>query len=79
MDRPKEAIIDFRRASQYYIGQGDLDKYRETRDLSLKIHFDRNAEESESQTESKSKQSRFPYLLAVCLVKQTTLPLALKN
>lgn len=55
MDRPQEAVIDFRRASQLYIAQGNLDKYRETRDLSLKIHFDRNDEENEPQTESESK------------------------
>lgn len=54
IDRPQEAIIDFRRASQCYISQGNLDKYRETRDLSLKIHFDRT-KTNESQTEEEAK------------------------
>lgn len=47
---PQKAIIDLRRASQYYIGKGDLDKYRQTRDLSLEIHFNQSADASISET-----------------------------
>ncbi len=34
----QKAVIDLRRASQLYFDKGNLDKYRETRDLSQKIH-----------------------------------------
>ena len=47
---PQKAIIDLRRASQYYIGKGDLDRYRQTRDLSLEIHFNQSADASISET-----------------------------
>ena len=49
---PQKAIIDLRRASQYYIGKGDLDQYRKTRDLSLEIHFNQSADASISETET---------------------------
>lgn len=50
----KKANIDLRRASQYYIAKGDLDKYRETRDLSLEIHFNQSAEANGSEPAQKS-------------------------
>ncbi len=34
----QKAVIDLRRASQLYFDKGNLDKYRETRDLSQKVH-----------------------------------------
>jgi tetratricopeptide (TPR) repeat protein len=52
---PQKAIIDLRRASQYYIGKGDLDKYRKTRDLSLEIHFNQPTEGSNSETTKKKE------------------------
>jgi tetratricopeptide (TPR) repeat protein len=36
----QKAVIDLRRASQLYFDQGNLDRYRETRDLSLRVHQD---------------------------------------
>ncbi|MEL6495388.1 MAG: tetratricopeptide repeat protein [Cyanobacteria bacterium J06623_7] len=58
----QQAIIDLRRASQQYISQSNLDKYRETRDLALQIYGDRsnelNAQEAQAipqpATESES-------------------------
>jgi tetratricopeptide (TPR) repeat protein len=47
---PQKAIIDLRRASQYYIGKGDLDQYRKTRDLSLEIHFNQSNDASMGET-----------------------------
>lgn len=47
---PQKAIIDLRRASQYYIGKGDLEQYRKTRDLSLEIHFNQSADAGISET-----------------------------
>ncbi|MEM9507183.1 MAG: tetratricopeptide repeat protein [Cyanobacteria bacterium P01_E01_bin.35] len=37
MSMDQKAVIDLRRASQLYFDKGNLDKYRETRDLSQKI------------------------------------------
>ena len=34
----QKAVIDLRRASQLYFDRGNLDKYRETRDLSQKVY-----------------------------------------
>ena len=36
----RKAVIDLRRASQLYFDRGDLDKYRETRDLGQEVHQD---------------------------------------
>lgn len=36
----RKAVVDLRRASQLYFDRGDLDKYRETRDLGQEIHQD---------------------------------------
>ncbi len=47
----QKAVIDLRRASQLYFDRGDLDRYRETRDLSLKVHQDR----AEGEPEIKQK------------------------
>lgn len=55
IDEAQKAIIDLRRASQYYIGKGDLDKYRQTRDLSLKLHFNQSSEAEETPSDSKPK------------------------
>ncbi|MEO1803017.1 MAG: tetratricopeptide repeat protein, partial [Cyanobacteria bacterium J06629_2] len=55
VDEPQKAIIDLRRASQYYIGKGDLDKYRETRDLSLKLHFNQSAAAETIPSDSQPK------------------------
>ena len=54
---PQKAIIDLRRASQYYIGKGDLDKYRQTRDLSLEIHFNQSTDTSISETIEPTKKA----------------------
>lgn len=51
----QKAVIDLRKASQLYINNSNLDKYRETRDLSLKVHqeaSDRVTEIKEKETES---------------------------
>jgi tetratricopeptide (TPR) repeat protein len=54
---PQKAIIDLRRASQYYIGKGDLDKYRQTRDLSLEIHFNQSTDANISETIEPTKKA----------------------
>jgi tetratricopeptide (TPR) repeat protein len=38
LDINQKAVIDLRKASQLYFDKGNLEKYRETRDLSQKIH-----------------------------------------
>lgn len=43
----RQAVDDLRRASQLYFDRGDLDKYRETRDLTQQIHQDETAEPQE--------------------------------
>lgn len=51
----QKALIDLRRASQLYFDKGNLDKYRETRDLSQKIYQNQSLEPaatSEQDTES---------------------------
>lgn len=53
----QKAVIDLRKASQLYINKGNLDKYRETRDLSLNVHqesLDLATEIKEKETESVS-------------------------
>ena len=40
----RKAMDDLRRASQLYFDKGDLDKYKETRDLSQQIHQDQTTE-----------------------------------
>lgn len=42
MSLDRKAVIDLRRASQLYFDQGNLDKYRETKDLVQKVHQDNN-------------------------------------
>lgn len=44
----RQAMDDLRRASQLYFDKGDLDKYRETRDLSQQIHQDETVEPQEN-------------------------------
>lgn len=44
MGMEQKAVIDLRRASQLYFDKGNLDKYRETRDLSQKIHQNQKSE-----------------------------------
>ncbi|MEL6930060.1 MAG: tetratricopeptide repeat protein [Cyanobacteria bacterium J06600_6] len=60
IELPQKAIIDFRRAAQHYISQGNLDKYREARDLGLKIHFHQSAQNDELETEHSSKPKSHP-------------------
>ena len=48
MGLEQKAVIDLRRASQLYFDQGNLDKYRETRDLVPKIHQNQNIEAVDS-------------------------------
>ncbi|MEM7590475.1 MAG: tetratricopeptide repeat protein [Cyanobacteria bacterium P01_A01_bin.83] len=47
MNVDQKAVIDLRRASQLYFDKGNLDKYRETRDLSQQIYQKQSAEVSE--------------------------------
>ena len=57
LGKSQQAVIDLRRASQLYFDKGNLDKYRETRDLGLKIHqdhSDRVVETKEKDAESVS-------------------------
>ncbi len=51
MGLEQKAVIDLRRASQLYFDQGNLDKYRETRDLVQKIYQNRNVEPVDSNNE----------------------------
>ncbi|MEM7761685.1 MAG: tetratricopeptide repeat protein [Cyanobacteria bacterium P01_A01_bin.40] len=44
MSMDQKAVIDLRRASQLFFDKGNLDKYRETRDLSQKIQQNQPAE-----------------------------------
>ena len=44
----RQAMDDLRRASQLYFDKGDLDKYRETRDLGQQIHQEETAEPQEN-------------------------------
>ena len=55
IDEAQKAIIDFRKASQCYIAQGDLEKYRETRDFSLKIHLNQSTEDSKPESNPQPK------------------------
>ena len=47
----QKAVIDLRRASQLYFDKGNLDKYRETRDLVQKIHQNPTDEVADSDNE----------------------------
>ncbi|MEM6614430.1 MAG: hypothetical protein AAF652_19715 [Cyanobacteria bacterium P01_C01_bin.72] len=53
IEETQKAIIDLRRASQYYIGKGDLEQYRQTRDLSLKLHSNHSSEAENTSADSK--------------------------
>ena len=64
IEEAQKAIIDFRRASQYYIGRGDLEKYRETRDLSLKIHFDQSIDAQMNDTDLTKKPKSEPVVVS---------------
>lgn len=44
----RQAMDDLRRASQLYFDKGDLDKYRETRDLTQQIHQEETTEPQEN-------------------------------
>jgi tetratricopeptide (TPR) repeat protein len=49
----QKAIIDLRKASQLYFDKGNLEKYRETRDLSQNIHQQNNVSEVTLEQEEK--------------------------
>ena len=53
IDETQKAIIDLRRASQYYIGKGNLEQYRQTRDLSLKLHAAHSGAAEQTPVDSK--------------------------
>lgn len=50
----QKAVIDLRKASQLYFDKGNLEKYRETRDLSQKIHQQDNVVEVTVEQEQKN-------------------------
>ena len=54
----QKAIIDLRKASQLYFDKGDLDKYRETRDLSQTAYQqdEERSQLAENQTSNSSEQ-----------------------
>ncbi|MGL6337600.1 MAG: hypothetical protein ACRC80_00485 [Waterburya sp.] len=50
----QKAVIDLRKASQLYFDKGNLEKYRETRDISQKIHQQDNVAEVTVEQEDKN-------------------------
>jgi len=46
LNNNQKAVIDLRKSSQLYFDKGNLDKYRETRDLSQQLHQKHNVEEN---------------------------------
>jgi hypothetical protein len=61
LDINQKAVIDLRKASQIYFKKGNLEKYREARDLSQKIHHQTEAtvskiEETSTQQNSSDNQ-----------------------
>jgi tetratricopeptide (TPR) repeat protein len=53
----QKALIDLRKASQLYFDKGNLEKYRETRDLSQNIHQQNNVSEVTREQEEKSNDT----------------------
>ena len=52
----QKAIIDLRKASKLYFERGDLDKYRETRDLSQEIHQQEIEDRADEGQETSNNQ-----------------------
>lgn len=57
----RKAVLDLRKASQLYFERSNLEKYRETRDLSQKIH--QQLEEIEAMENIEPKKDRTPEVL----------------